>query len=89
MVIKSSQSVEVFSKLEVFRASGDFVCAQTDDSSGLWSSSSWHGCLRHVCPLWYEESRRDRREISASPFIDEEMKSKVMKSTCSLNPWQN
>lgn len=32
MVIKSSQSVEVFCKLEVFRASGDFVCAHTDDT---------------------------------------------------------
>lgn len=32
MVIKSSQSVEIFSKLEVFRASENFVCAHTDDT---------------------------------------------------------
>lgn len=58
-------------------------------SSGLWSSSSWRGFLRHVCPLWYEQSRKDRREISASPFTDEIAKSEVMKSKRSLNPWQN
>ena len=30
VVIKSSQSAEIFSELEVFRASGNFVCTQTD-----------------------------------------------------------
>lgn len=90
MVIKPSQSEEVFSKLEFLELQKTlYVHTQMTLSSGLWSSSSWHGFLRHVCPKWYEQSRRGRWELSASLFVDEEVKLKVMKSKWSLNPWQN